>query len=58
MKTIKMDEQKERWWFPTPIEKITPSQLKEIMAAVLAMMVQATFETQIYEVEGQIYKQT
>ena len=36
---------------------MTTEQTREIMAAVMAMMVQATFETHIYEVEGETYQQ-
>merc|ERR1711954_394293 len=36
IKTVKVDEQKERWLFPSPIELITTEQTREIMAAVMA----------------------
>ena len=57
IKMIEIDETKERWWFPNPIEKVTSEQKTEIMAAVLAMLTRATFETHIYEIDGKIYQQ-
>ena len=55
--TVEEDEKYERWWYPTPLGMITREQKTQIMAAVLAIMVKATFQTHIYECEGEIYQQ-
>ena len=56
--TVEEDEKYEHWWYPTPVGLLTKDQKKNIMATVLAVMVQTTFQTHIYECEGVIYQQT
>ena len=55
--TVNLDETKDRWWFPTPLKLISQQRKKEVMAAVLSLMTQTTFETHVYECEGDIYLQ-
>ena len=55
--TVNLDETKDRWGLPCPLELISKQRKKEIMAAVLHVMVRTTFETHIYECEGVIYSQ-
>ena len=55
--TVETDETKERWYYPTPLNLLNQEQKKEIMATVISQMVKITFETHIYEWEGEIYSQ-
>ena len=55
--TSHTDEIVERWWYPTPPEKLTKEQKKLVMACVVEQMVRVVFNTHYYEWEGQFYKQ-
>ena len=54
---VNIDENKDRWWLPTPLNLISAQRKREIMATVLAVMVRTTFETHLYECEGKIFHQ-
>ena len=47
MATVNLDETKDRWWLPCPLELISKQRKKDIMAAVLHVMVRTMFETHI-----------
>ena len=53
--SVELDENKERWYYRTPLNLLNQEQKKEIMATVISQMVKITFETHIYEWDGEIY---
>ena len=55
--TVETDKVMERWYYQTPLNLLSQSQKKVIMARVLSQMVKITFETHVYEWNGEIYSQ-
>ena len=55
--TVNVDENKDRWWLPTPLTLIPIQRKREIMATVLAVMLGTNFETHLSECEGRVYLQ-
>ena len=57
IKTVHVDEQKERWSYPHPVDLLTSELKRIIVANVIEQMMIETFKTHVYEWEGKLYLQ-
>ena len=57
IKTFHVDEQKERWSYPHPVDFLTLELKRNIVANIIEQMMIEPFETHVYEWEGKLYLQ-
>ena len=55
IKTVYVDEQKERWSYPHPVDLLTSELKRIIVANVIEQMMIETFQTHVYKWEGKLY---
>ena len=51
------EPEKNRWWFPKKIADLTEKEKKTTAACVIQQMILATFQSHVYEWDGNIYQQ-
>ena len=57
IKTVELDQFKERWWYPTKVDKLTEEQKRLLIGCVLEQLTKLVFRTHYYEWEGTLYRQ-
>merc|ERR1711954_121906 len=57
IKTVEVDQQKERWWYPVSPGDLTSEQKQLLLGCVIEQFARLVFSTHFYEWEGQLFRQ-